>query len=482
MQNENNKKKVSPTTIIVFGATGDLFQNKLAPALFSLFVKGALPRDFKIIGFARRPFTDATFRDLIRQGLNKKTRNYKKGLVAQFLKRISYHQGRLDVVSDYRNLGEVLIKNDRALKCCTNKLFYIATPPDLYETIFDNLSSSGLSIPCAPGFDNENLVWTRILVEKPFGSDLQTAKKLDKKLGKLFAEEQIFRIDHYLAKETTQNILSFRFSNSLFESVWNKDQVEKVELRFYEKGLIGSRGAFYDGIGALRDVGQNHLLQMLSVIAMEDPKWLRAESIRRARAKVLSSLSVWDGKLGSAFHSGQYLGYPKEKGVAKGSRTETFFKLKLALKTKRWKGVPFYLTAGKGLNEAKAEIEVFFRKPVSPLCDEISGCENFDNSIIFKIQPDEGIILKFYAKAPGFKFKLEPQTLSFKYQTDHKSVLPDAYERVLLDAILGDQTLFASTAEVMAEWRLISPILKNSANLKPRIYKVGSRPEDIGEI
>lgn len=481
MQNIDGKTNL-PTTIVVFGATGDLFQNKLAPALFDLFIKGTLPKDFRLIGFARRPFSNESFRDLIRESLAEKERDHNGAAAHDFLEKIFYHQGQLDLVDDYYKLGRSLYEVDRKLTVCTNKLFYLATPPDLYETIFDNLSASALAIPCAPGFDKEGLVWTRILVEKPFGSNLATAKRLDQKLGKLFKEEQIFRIDHYLAKETIQNILSFRFSNSLFEPFWNAKQIESVEIKFHEQNLVSERGKFYDGVGALRDVGQNHMLQMLAVVAMENPRNLDSNSIRMSRAKLLKSVSAGAKKTKNYAIKGQYEGYLQESGVNPGSKTETFFRLKLLVKNRRWRGVPFHLEGGKALDSNKAEIVIYFKRPKDCLMgkDSKGVCEQ--NTLTFRIQPDEGIEAVFWAKKPGFDLALESKTLSFKYRDNLVAEIPDAYERVLIDAIRGDQTLFASTEEVMAEWNLINPVLEGWENDPVYQYPKGSRGVDIGKI
>ncbi|MFA6536249.1 MAG: glucose-6-phosphate dehydrogenase [Candidatus Paceibacterota bacterium] len=482
MQNGKNDKNY-PTTIVVFGATGDLFQNKLAPALFDLFVKGALPKDFRLIGFARRPFSNESFRDLIKESLVQKGRVLGVSAARDFLGKIFYHQGRLDLAEDYQKLGKFLSDADRKLTVCTNKLFYLAVPPDLYETIFDNLATSGLATPCAPGFDNERLVWTRILVEKPFGHNLATAKRLDQKLGKLFKEEQIFRIDHYLAKETIQNILSFRFSNSLFEPIWNAKQIESIEIKFHEKNLVSERGKFYDGVGALRDVGQNHMLQMLAVVAMENPKKLDANLIRQARAKLLKAVVSGGKRTKDYAIKGQYEGYLQENGVGPDSKTETFFRLKLLVKNRRWRGVPFYLEGGKALDSGKAEIVVYFKRPIDCLMSQDSKGVCEQNVLTFRIQPDEGIEVIFWAKKPGLDLALEAKSLSFKYREDNLvSKIPDAYERVLIDAIRGDQTLFASTQEVLAEWNLINPILEGWQTDSIYEYPKGSRGIDIGRI
>jgi glucose-6-phosphate 1-dehydrogenase len=335
-------------------------------------------------------------------------------------------------------------------------------PPHFYETILDRLSESGLTIPC--GGDQG---WTRVLVEKPFGSDIATAKKLDKKLADLFTEEQIFRIDHYLAKEALQNIVTFRFANSLFEPLWNAKYIDKVHIKLLEKEGIEGRGEFYDSIGALKDVGQNHILQILAIIAMKRPKSFTAVDIRKERAKILRALKGMSTKDVLKFGCrGQYDGYIGERGVNAVSQTETYFRLETHIADSRWKGVPFFLESGKCLAETKSEIDIYFKN--THAADQ--------NVLTFRIQPDEGIKIRFWVKTPGFSMEAVPKVLKFKY-ADSPSIatLPDAYERVLYDAIVGDQTLFTSTDEVMAAWKFITPISTALPSLSLTLYKKGAK-------
>ena len=468
-----------PITIVIFGATGDLFQKKLAGALFDLHVKGMLPKKFEIIGFSRKPFSHDDFRSFIKNALL--ARGAQNGNVEEFVSHALYHQGDLSDEKSYGSLGTFIEERDKASGTCSDKLFYLAVPPNLYETVFTPLSASGLTVPCAPGLPNEEKAWTRVLVEKPFGNNEKEAARLDRMLGKLFAEEQIFRIDHSLAKETMQNIISFRFSNGLFEPLWDRKHIERVEIKFLKKDDVSGRGSFYDGVGALRDVGQNHLLQMLALVGMENPKALQAEHIRKARAHVLK-------KVQPSFTSmlrGQYEGYRQEKGVSSSSSTETYFRLTAHIQNNRWRGVPFMLESGKALKDNEVSIAVFF-KPTPCLCPDVpvrtpagvrSGGEvpHYQNVVTFSLEPKDEISVLFWAKRPGFDFQLEPKRLSFLFAEGLLShQIPNAYERVLLDAIRGDQTLFASTEEVKAQWKITTPILERWSSLPLHAYHKGS--------
>ncbi len=448
---------MNPTIFVIFGITGDLAQRKLLPSLLSLYVKKLLPEKFAIIGVSRRMLSREEFRQFIRDEINIKFGQYREEDVKHFLDHMSYVQGSFDTDDMYTRLAERLQSIDKQqFKTCSNKLFHLSVPPTLYENILDHLSTSGLTLPC--GGDEG---WTRVLIEKPFGNDSETAKKLDKKLGELFKEDQIFRIDHYLAKEALQNILVFRFANSLFEPLWNNKYIDKVHIKLFEKIDVEGRGAFYDGVGALRDVGQNHVLQMLALIAMEEPDTLDAEHIRKERAKILKNLQCED------IVRGQYSGYREEKGVADGSMTETYFRIEAHIDTARWKKTPFFLESGKALDEAKTEIDIYFKNKTEE-----------QNILTFRIQPDEGIKIRFWVKKPGLGMQIEAKPLKFKYSDfPSKESIPDAYEKVIYDAFVGDQTLFTSTDEVLAAWKFITPILKNWGDLPLERYPKGSRPE-----
>lgn len=457
----------APTIFIIMGITGDLAGRKLLPALLNLYVNKQLSEKFAVVGFSRRPFTREEFRDFIREHMHVRPGQYREEDVKHFIDHMYYEQGNFDVSSSYAQLAQRLKNIDDGFRHCSNKLFHLSTPPSLYESILIHLHNSGLTIPC--GGDEG---WTRVLVEKPFGNDIETAKRLDKKLGELFNENQIFRIDHYLAKEAIQNILVFRFANSLFEPLWSRKHIDKVHIRLIEKIGVLSRGATYDAIGALKDVGQNHLLQMLAIIAMEPPEKMEADFIRKERAKVLNRIKPINSRnVSSHVVRGQYEGYNKEQGVKEHSQTETYFRIESYIQNSRWKNVPFFLESGKEMSETKTEINIYFKNEKND-----TTYEDRQNVLTFRIQPDELIKIGFWVKTPGFSMDVEPKTLKFKYSDyESHSILPDAYERVLYDAIIGDQTLFTSTDEVLSAWKYITPVISSWSSVPLTIYKKGSK-------
>lgn len=454
------------------GVTGDLAKNKLLPALADLSVKNLLPKDFRIVGFSRREMSPDEYSNFVKESLDKKQK-YSDKQISDFIERTEYVRGDFSSLESFKNLKARVTEIDNERGVCGNKMIYLSVPPSLYETLFENISKSGLSKPC--GGEND---WARILVEKPFGNNTETAKKLEEKLSANFKEEQIFRIDHYLAKEVLQNILTFRFSNTMFEPLWNKKHIKSVHIHFFESGDVSKRGTFYDSIGALRDVGQNHMLQMLALIAMEKPKNFICADIRKERAKALSKLKI----NGSEFLRGRYVGYTSEDGVSPESQTETFFSLKTYVDNSRWKNVPFFLVSGKALKESRVEIKIRFIDPDPSSVLPIEYPDQEQNTLTFRIQPHEGIGLLFWFRVPGFGSKIEPQTLKFNYADSESSrVIPDAYEKVLYDCISGDQTLFASSKEVEFSWKYITKIMdlwKNSPMIE---YEKGSDPFSIGK-
>jgi len=473
-----------PLTIIIFGATGDLYKSKLALALWSLFSLGFLSKELRVIGFARKQMTDLDFQNITKEAILKKIKSIDPGLFDDFLKCFTYTRGDLEDIKSFKKLSIDLGESDAKRGSCTNKLFYLAVPPTLYASIFQNIALAGLTIPCAPSVKGSVGAWTRVLVEKPFGKDIVEAKRLDKMLGELFHESQIFRIDHYLAKETMQNLLTFRFSNGVFESLWSNKNIERVRIVFHEKNIpedtLSNRGAFYDGVGALRDVGQNHMLQMLALVAMENPKVMSPEKIQDARSKVLEKVSLLKEE---ALLRGQYEGYLNEPNIKDDSQTETFFRAVLGVNNKRWLGVPFEMESGKALSKEEMSIEVFFKKLSPCFCKSVHE-GGHQNVLKFIIQPNEGIKFKFWFKRPGFDFVLVPQDLSFHYSdmlasNSKEGRLRDAYERVLFDCISGDQTLFTNTKEIMAEWLIVTDIIKKWQKIPLVKYQKGSVASDI---
>ena len=468
----DNKDRIRiPTTFIIFGATGDLVRRKIIESLLNLYSKGLMPDNFQVLGISRRDYTDSQFRDFIFENSLKKLGNkFDKNIINNFLKKLIYIKGYFNEKSTYNRINECLQSKTGGLNFCDNKLYYLAVPPRFYMDIFNNLAKSGLTLSCSPESG-----WTRILVEKPFGRDISTAAKLDQMLGKLFMEKQIFRIDHYLAKDTIRNILFFRFSNIIFEPVWNNKYIEKVEIKLLEDLDIGTRGSFYDNIGALRDVGQNHILQMMALIAMENPKGHSAEKIRSGRIKILRALVGMDKPedIEEKIIRGQYNGYREQKDIDRDSMTETYFKIKAFISNKRWKGVPFYLESGKALDSKNTEIVIYFKNIEDCLCPEEYKNLKHQNILNIKIFPKEGIFIRFWAKKPGLYTDLEPRDLEFEYKTFENESTGE-YEKVLLDCMRGDQTLFTSTEEVKLAWKYITPILKNWSGIKLHTYEKSS--------
>lgn len=454
-----------PTIFVIFGITGDLAARKLLPGLLGLFTKKLLPARFAIIGFSRRSFSREDFRELIRSRMNIRPDQFKAEDIKHFLDHISYEQGQFDDPAAYAKLAERVKGVDDRWGQCSNKLFHLSVPPSLYEGVLNNLSHSKLTEPCA-----DDTGWTRVLIEKPFGNNIDHAKALDKLLGKLFDEEQIFRIDHYLAKETLQNIMAFRFYNHIFEPIWNRGFVEKVHIKLFEEKGVLDRGDTYDPVGALKDVGQNHMLMMLSAVAMDKPRNMSAMEVRRERARVLYRLRQAPVRSAKGTNMrGQYAGYRQEAGVPGDSQTETYFRLKAFINSSRWRSVPFFLESGKAMAESRTEIDVYFK-----------GGKSGDgqNIVTFKIQPNEGIKIKFFVKTPGNAFSVEPKTLKFRYTdvpAEHWQNLPNDYERLLQDAFTGDQTLFASTEEIMASWKFITAVLRDWPKLPLVEYPRGAK-------
>lgn len=463
--NKGHAAALAPTIFIIFGITGDLAGSKLLPSLLSLYVKKELPDRFAIVGVSRRHFSRPELREYLRGRMNIKQGQFFEEDIKHFFDHISYEEGQFDSSGMYTSLAAHLKSIDDGWGQCSNKLFHLSVPPALYDGILHELSESKLALPCSDGTG-----WTRVLIEKPFGNDMETARNLDKLLGKLFKENQIFRIDHYLAKEALQNMTAFRFSNALFEPLWNRQYIDKVHIKLYETETASLRGAFYDSTGALKDVGQNHLLMMLALVAMEKPRDFKgSDAIRQERANVLSRLEqIAKRSLPEKIVRGQYQGFKKERGVSPDSVTETYFRIAAHLNNRRWKGVPFYLEAGKAMAEDRVEISVYFK--ADPNDRNVR-----QNILTFRIQPDEGIKIRFFVKKPGRGMETEPKVLKFHYSDSPSfSSLPEAYERLIHDAIVGDQMLFASTDEIMASWKFIMPILENWSKLPLVIYAKGA--------
>lgn len=473
------KELKSPFVMIIFGATGDLTRTKLIPGLFSLYKEKMLPEDFSIIGFSRRELSDEEFSNLFEQQIE-------DDQWGNFSEHLYYQSGTFEEEKGYQELINKLKKIDERMGACITRFFYLATPPSHYEDILNKLVSTKLSEGCGPHFaeasrgkqGSQN--WTRVIIEKPFGRDLETAKALEEKLSKIFDEKQIFRVDHYLGKETIQNMLAFRFANGIFEPVWNKNHIDHVQITFAETKGINNRGNFFDGIGILRDIVQNHVMQMLSAVAMEQPRSFTKDDVRNERAKVVAAVSLAPG---SQIIRGQYKGYLDEKAVVPGSQTETFAAMKLHVNTPRFENVPFYIRAGKKMEKEVIEISVVFIQTCHILFKEY-GCPEIGNVITFRIQPNEGISLRFIAKKPGAKLALEPVTMKFNYKEGFGTLGLDAYEKILLDIFSGDQILFSRSDEISNSWNLLDSVFKNWNKEKsiPVYSEGGWGPEAANEL
>ncbi len=469
----------TPTILVIFGATGDLARRKIVPALWHLFREKKLPSDFSVIGLSRRDLDERAFRDHIAGALAHHRKRKPAKADGAFLRLFGFVRGYFDKEEAYDALKREIEKRERGVGTRANKLFYLAVAPELYETVLTNLARSGLSgagapagrIPLEASPDIESGLprqwrgspltgWTRIIVEKPFGKNADTAQALDELLGTLFAEEQIYRIDHYLAKEMIQNILAFRFSNNLFEKNWSRETIERIDIRLWEKIGVEERGGFYDGAGALRDVGQNHLLQMLALITMDRPESFDAPALRRGRADILRTLAASsEQEIARTSTRAQYDGYRTIRGVAPDSHTETYFKVNAALTYPRWRGVAITLESGKRLGEQKKEIVITFRHPTPCMCP-VGIREHLRNKIVIALEPEERITIHFWSKKPGFAYDLEERTLTFllRGEAAHSQYVEE-YKKLLLDCITGDQTLFVSTEEVREMWQFTDGIM-----------------------
>ncbi len=447
------QRDAAPTVLVVFGATGDLMARKIVPSLYHLSREQLLPPLFRVVGFSRRDWSDDDLRAHVKAIIAE--RYPSADALDEFLALFTYQQGTFADESAYAELARFTEDAAREWNACTNKLFYLAVPPQNYETILGNLARSGLTAACSA-----ETGYTRVLVEKPFGHDVGSSKALDDLLASLFREEQIYRIDHYLAKEMLQGILAFRFHNDLLESDWNRETIERIDISLLETLGVEKRGAFYEGVGALRDVGQNHLLQMLALVTMEQPDGLDADSIRAARGALLGSLRpLRSDEVAHRTYRAQYDGYRQITGVDPESQTETYFKLETIMSGRRWAGVPVTFESGKRVGASPLKrIVVTFRHRHPCLCGKAKT--HLRNQVIFTLEPNDTIEITFWAKRPGFDYEVEKRTFDFAlYEKTERLQYVAEYAKLLYDAILGDQTAFVSTDEVRAMWAFIDPVI-----------------------
>ena len=451
----------APCALVIFGASGDLTFRKLLPALFGLFQKHLLPAAFTIIGLSRSPLSTEEFRAKLRLVLQEQIPHLSENLWESFSTTIEYVAGDYADPTAYRELAAKLTASARD-RGTHNRILYLATPPGVFAEIVFNLGFAGLQ--------REDAGFSRLVVEKPFGHDLDSARELNRKIREVFREEQIFRIDHYLGKETVQNILVMRFGNSIFEPIWNRRYVDHVQITAAEELGIGGRAGYYERSGVVRDMFQNHLFQVMCLVAMEPPISMEAETIRDEKLKVLRAIQPFDnktvlsravrGQYGPGLLAGTRIpGYREEPGVATDSITPTYAAMKIFLNNWRWQGIPFLLRSGKRLVKRTTEVAVFFRDPPHLLFRE-NAINLLPNILVVRIQPDEGMTLRLEAKVPGMSMETRTVNMDFSYGSSFVHGLPDAYERLLLDCMLGDATLFTRGDETELSWQTLAPVLE----------------------
>jgi len=441
-----------PNSIVIFGASGDLTSRKLIPALFSLTRKDRFPPATRIIGFSRSKLSNEEWRKELTETTKKfADKEWDVAAWQEFAKSIYYHPGDIGQAADFKALANLLNELEQGRQ--GTRLYYLSTAPQLYEQAIAQLGAAGLA-------DEANGP-RRVIIEKPFGTDLATAEHLNEAVHKVFSEKQVYRIDHYLGKETVQNMLVLRFANSIFEPVWNRRYIDHVQITAAEEVVVGHRGGYYDRSGILRDMFQNHLLQLLSVTAMESPARYEADTVRNEKVKVLQAIRpMTPDEVTRDTVRGQYRGYTSEEDVPKDSQTATFAAVKLAVQNWRWQGVPFYLRSGKAMSCRTTQIVIQFHEPPLMLFPGGPRGVQGGNRLVIQVQPAEGIQLHFQTKIPDAGMKLRLTDLDFSYQREFRGVMPEAYQRLLLDAMQGDASLFARADEVEAAWKVIDPILK----------------------
>lgn len=441
-----------PTSIVIFGASGDLTQRKLIPSFFNLFRKRKTPKDFNIVGYGWTPFTHQQFREHLHHGL-KEYASYKftEKEWSLFAQHVYYHQGKYDNQAGFEKLNTYLGTLESG---SANRLYYMSIPPSLFPAIISNLHATHQL--------QENGGWRRVVVEKPFGTDLASAKKLNGQIHKVLKEDQVYRIDHYLGKETVQNILFTRFANTIFEPLWNRNYIDSVQITVSEEVGVGHRGGYYDGVGVVRDMFQNHLLQLVTLVAMEPPASFNADALRNEKVKVLSAIQPINGQQ-AAYNTvrAQYRGYRDEMDVKRDSTTPTYAAVRLFINNWRWQGVPFYLRSGKNMAEKQTQIIIRFKEPPLAMFPMPPGQKMTPNMLVLYLQPDEGVHLRFEAKAPDTVAETRSVDMEFHYaESFGPTAIPEAYERLLLDALQGDASLFTRADEAEMAWGLIDPILQ----------------------
>lgn len=467
-----------PCGVIIFGVTGDLSRKKLMPAIYDLASRGLLPPGFALVGFARRDWDDENFAELVHDAVRVHARTpFREEIWARLSEGIRFVSGSFDDDAAFDELASVVADLDQERGTGGNHAFYLSIPPAMFPVVLKQLARTGLAAR-----DGEQ--WRRVVIEKPFGHDLRSARELNDIVSDVFSEESVFRIDHYLGKETVQNILALRFANQLYEPIWNSHYVDHVQITMAEDIGLAGRAGYYEGIGAARDVIQNHLLQLLALTAMEEPLSFSPESLRGEKIKVLSATKPVE-PLDETTARGQYTtgwqggtrvaGVVEESGFHPDSTTETFAAITLAVNTRRWAGVPFFLRTGKRLGRRVTEIAVIFKRAPHLPFEETMTEELGQNALVIRIQPDEGVTIRFGSKVPGTAMEVRDVTMDFRYGTAFTESSPEAYERLLLDVLLGEPSLFPVNAEVELSWTILDPVIEHWAKQdRPEPYAAGT--------
>jgi glucose-6-phosphate 1-dehydrogenase len=476
-----------PCGVVIFGVTGDLARKKLMPAVYDLANRGLLPPGFSLVGFARRDWADQDFEQIVHDSIRENARTgFREEVWSQLARGFRFVPGDFSDDVAFRQLRDTIEELDRERGTGGNHAFYLSIPPRFFPDVIGQLKEHGLA-------DQHAGCWRRVVIEKPFGHDLKSAQQLNEIVSEVFPQESVFRIDHYLGKETVQNILALRFANQMFEPVWNSNYVDHVQITMAEDIGIGGRAGYYDGIGAARDVIQNHLLQLMALIAMEEPTSFEAPSLRIEKQKVLRSvhrpkqldLHTARGQYVAGWAGGEKVkGFLQEEGIAKDSRTETFAAIRLEIETRRWSGVPFYLRHGKRLGRRVSEVAVIFKRAPHLPFGSTATEELGHNAMVVRVQPDEGVTVRFGSKVPGTAMEIRDVNMDFAYGGAFVESSPEAYERLILDVLLGDPPLFPQHEEVELSWQILDPIIDYWADRgSPDPYPAGSwGPESAIEM
>lgn len=470
MPKQNSRTTAPDSLIVIFGASGDLTKRKLIPALFHLYINGLMPDNFAVMGVSRTKYSDQEFREYLEKYAREFVKDFDQGKWDEFSPKLHYHPGDATKPDEFIGIKQRIDKVSKGHNTGENVLFYLSVSPRLYDPTIVNIGTHGMVMEgkawCS--LDRSNRPWQRIIVEKPFGHDVESAAHLNRVIGRVFEDDDVFRIDHYLGKETVQNLMVFRFANAIFEPIWNRRYIDHVQITAAETVGLEGRGGYYDSSdgGAMRDMIQSHLLQVMALVAMEPPVTFCADNIRSETTKVLNAVRhINPHDVPSMSARGQYgpgydkqaTGFLEEKGVSKNSSTETYAALKVFIDSWRWQGIPFYLRSGKRMPRKNTEIVVYFKPPPHELFNQPENISA--NQIVISVQPDEGIHLRFEGKVPGIGMEIKSVEMDFEYAEQFNTTAPDAYSTLLLDAMRGDQTLFKQREEIEQAWRIVQPIL-----------------------